>query len=292
MSAALLLATSAAPAGQGGKPLAERIGHSDPVRYRQLTGVHAGAGSMAFAPLLGAEALSTNLIFVHRGVIAPHSGIGQHFHHQCEEMFVILDGAAEFTVDGRTARWVGPAAVPDRMGHAHGLYNPTDKPVQWLNINVGMTKRYDNFDLADPRDHATLDTIAQFAGVRLDRALLKPAVALQGGVGTVGYRRMLAPEVFATPWAFVDHLMIPPGAALGSDAPAGISEVFYVLAGAGDVTVAGERARLRTGDAVPVDIGQSRTLSASGDAPLELLVIGVAKDLATKATYAASLPQR
>jgi uncharacterized cupin superfamily protein len=118
------------------RPLAERIGHTDPSRYRQLSKVHDGAGSMAFAPLLGADALSTNLIFVHRGVIPPHSGIGQHFHHQCEEMFVILDGEAQFTVDGRTATIAGPAAVPDRMGHAHALYNASDRPVQWLNTSA------------------------------------------------------------------------------------------------------------------------------------------------------------
>ncbi len=29
------------------------------------------------------------------------------------------------------------------MGYAHGIYNPTDKPVQWLNINVGLSKIYE-----------------------------------------------------------------------------------------------------------------------------------------------------
>src|SRR5690606_12670592 len=103
-----LLAMSAPGHGQtrgtAAKLLAERIAHTDPKAYRQLTAVHEGAGSMDFAPLLGADALSTNLIFVHRGVIKPRSGIGQHYHNQCEEMFVILDGEAEFTVNGRTAR--------------------------------------------------------------------------------------------------------------------------------------------------------------------------------------------
>ena len=58
---------------------------------------------MDFRAMLGADALDTNLIFFHRGVIAPKSGIGEHFHNKCEEMFVILDGEAQFTVDGRTS---------------------------------------------------------------------------------------------------------------------------------------------------------------------------------------------
>jgi quercetin dioxygenase-like cupin family protein len=45
----------------------------------------------------------TDPIFLHRGVIQPRSGIGQHFHNDCEEMFVILDGEAELTIDGRTS---------------------------------------------------------------------------------------------------------------------------------------------------------------------------------------------
>ncbi|WP_277978655.1 cupin domain-containing protein [Sphingomonas phyllosphaerae] len=267
------------------RPLAARIGHTDPTRYRQLAKVHDGAGTMAFAPLLGADALSTNLIFVHRGVIAPHSGIGQHFHHQCEEMFVILDGEAQFTVDGRTATIAGPAAVPDRMGHAHALYNASDRPVQWLNINVGQTKRYDNLDLGDSREGAPLDRIAQFAAVTFDRDKLKPQ-------GTTRVRRLLGPEVFTTPWAFVDHVLVPPGAALDGAAAPGISEMVYVIAGAGEAMVAGERAALRAGDALPVEVGTARTLRATGAAPLELMVIGVARDLAAKAAYAASLPPR
>lgn len=273
-------------------PLAQRIGHSDPARFRHLTAVHDGAGSMDFGPIVGADALSTNLIFVHRGVIAPHSGIGQHFHNQCEEMFVILDGEAEFTIDGRTSLLKGPAGAPDRMGHAHGIYNPTDKPLQWLNINVGLTKAYDAFNLGDPRTDRTLDKIPQFISMHLDRALLKPVAAMDGGMGTVMYRRALDPTVFSTPWSYVDHLMLPPGSSVGPSAKANLSEVYYVLGGDGEVQVGGETAAIRSGDAVPVDLGQTRSIRATGSHPLELMVIGVARDLATKAAYQAEMAAR
>jgi mannose-6-phosphate isomerase-like protein (cupin superfamily) len=58
---------------------------------------------MNIAPVMDDKSLSTNLLFWHRGVIAPHSGIGEHFHNRCEEMFVILSGEAEFTINGRTS---------------------------------------------------------------------------------------------------------------------------------------------------------------------------------------------
>src|SRR3569833_4197781 len=114
MAAAPALAQQGAATG----PLAARIGHYDPAKMAHQQHVHEGAGSMSFGALLGAQARSTNLLFLHRGVIDPHSGIGQHFHNACEEMFVILDGEAQFTIDGRTAQLKGPAAAPDRQGHS------------------------------------------------------------------------------------------------------------------------------------------------------------------------------
>ena len=74
-------------------------------------------------------------------------------------MFIILDGEAQFTIDGRTSLLKGPVGAPDLMGHAHAIYNATDKPLQWININVGLTKVYDTFNLSDPRIGVPLDPI-------------------------------------------------------------------------------------------------------------------------------------
>ena len=122
-------------------PLEQRIAHNDPSRYRVSSAVHGGPGRLNFFTMFGGEVLDTNLWFLHRGVIEPTSGIGAHFHNYCEEMFVILDGEAQFTIDGRTSTLKAPAGAPTRMGHSHAIYNPTDKPVQWMNINVTAVPR-------------------------------------------------------------------------------------------------------------------------------------------------------
>ena len=182
-------ASQAQPGGHGS--LAQRIGHYMGDKATFHPGVHAGPGSMNYDPLLDETALSTNLIFVHRGRLNPHSGIGEHFHNRTEEMFVIFSGEAQFTINGHTALLKAPAAAPDRMGAAHAIYNPTDKPIEFMNINVGLSKVYDAFNLEDGRVGAPLEPIPQFMTIHMDRALLKPVEHMRGGNGTVYINRNL-----------------------------------------------------------------------------------------------------
>ena len=262
-----------------GEPLAQRIVHTDPSKYRPAKGVHGGAGQMDFMSLFDAHSLDTNLLFLHRGVLQPKGGIGAHFHNQCEEMFVIFDGEAQFTIDGRTSVLKGPAGAPCRMGHSHAIYNATEKPVQWMNINVSAMKgTYDAFDLGDPRLDVALDRIPVFMTMRLDRALLRPVNGMSGGRGAAQYRRALDTSVFMGPWAYVDHLVLTPGASSGPHLHREVAEFYYVMNGDGAATLATETAAIRAGDAVPIPLNEVHSFENTGTQPLEFLIVGVSRD--------------
>ena len=153
-------------------PLADRIGHTDPSKYRRSRS-HGSVGDMACMTLVPQNAIPL-LNFVHRcQMTSPNGGVGHHFHNRNEEMFVIFDGEAEFTIDGRASLLKGTVGAPVRLGHSHAIVNPTDRPIEFMNINVATASgQYDAFDLDDSRVGAPKDPVPVFMTMKLDRALL------------------------------------------------------------------------------------------------------------------------
>ena len=248
---------------------------------------------MSFTALLNRGAVTPEFNFLHRGVIPAGAGIGHHFHNVVEEMFVILDGEAQFTIDGRTASVKGPAGVLCRTGHSHAIYNPGPTPVQWMNLNVSLVPGvYDNFDLGDTRVAAALDAIPTFMTIRLDRSQLRATGARGQGAAApaaapdaVLSRRVAGPAVFSTTWSYIDHVLVPPGAATPEVRHDALGEAYYVLGGEGTISITAREsgtALVRAGDAIPVRLGESSRFTNTGSAPLELFVMGVAMDAATK----------
>lgn len=257
-------------------PLAQRIGHTDPSKYRRSRS-HGSAGDMACETLLPGTALATNFFFMHRCQIMPGGGVGHHFHNTDEEMFIIFDGEAEFTIDGHTSLLKGTVGAPTRMGHSHAIYNPTDKPVEFMNLNISLVKgKYDAFNLDDPRIGVPKEPIPAFMTMRLDKKLLRPMQNFRGGEGMVQYRRALDPTVFLTNWSYMDHLLIPSGASEGKHRHTGVEEIYYVLNGDGEVQVNGETAGIRKGDAVPLALNDVHSFRANGSQDLELMIVGIA----------------
>ncbi len=235
---AAVLAVCSLPARE---PLAQRIAHNDPSKYREVKNIHRGAGSLMLMEMFGADSLNTNLIFLHRGVLPPKGG-------------------------------------PCRMGRSHAIYNPTDRPTEWMNIAVGSTKgKYDAFDLGDDRVGAQIDAKPAFITLRLDRSLLKPQANSFGGKGSVLYRRALPPEVFFANWSYVDHLVLPADTSVGRKRHQGVEEFYYVIQGDGTARINTETAAIHKGDAVPVLFNDVHSFENTGSADLEFMIVGIAR---------------
>ncbi|MGB8491684.1 MAG: cupin domain-containing protein [Bacteroidales bacterium] len=284
-------------------PLAERIGHTDKSKAMAGKNVHQGTWTLYMQTLLRRGAIK-GLNFMHHGPLMPKSSIGHHFHTNSDEMFLILDGDAEFTVNGQTALLKGPVGVPCKSGNSHAVYNPSNKPLDWVNFNVavenpaeaagygtpaqggGFQRRgaYNYsadptglFETSDDRVGATLEKKPTFIYTRqLTKDLLRPVANMDGGEDTVYYRRALGPGAFASNWAFVDHLLIPVGSSVGRHFHQGVDEVCLVIKGKGSVHVNDEIAEIVYGDAVPVRAGEIHSFESSATDPLEMIVYGVA----------------
>ena len=287
------------PTGQakeGVVPLINRIGHTDPAKAMPGKNVHQGTGTLGMQTLLGRGTVK-NLAFMHHGPLGPKSSIGHHFHTNSDEMFLILDGDCQFTVNGQTALIKGPAGVPCKSGNSHAVYNPSAKAVDWVNFQVlvadpvqpaagapsqrpgappaqaggGMQRRSSYnysadpttlFEMADDRSDAVLVKKPTFINTgQLTRENLRPVVNINGGKDTVFYRRALGPGAFESNWAFFDHLLIPVGSTAGRHYHEGVDEVYLVIKGKGKVYVNDEWADVAYGDAIPVKAGEIHSLS-------------------------------
>ncbi|MFC1607974.1 cupin domain-containing protein [Candidatus Latescibacterota bacterium] len=255
------------------------FGRNDPSQYgRAAKFPHGGAGHIRYMELTPRDRLTTEFLFVHRGILEPKCGLGEHVHRRMEEMYIIFDGAAQFTVNGRTAALPGPAMTPCTMGSSHGIYNHTDNPVEFMNIGVTYADRkYDNVDFAKENDlvDVFVESPPPFPWAVFDKRLLEKMPSFYNGKGDMYKLTVWPTETFKTNWGFVNHYMLPPGSSVGYHRHDVMDEVYYIMAGGGRMTVDDATFDVRSGDAATVVLHGAHGFYNNTDEDTEIISIAV-----------------
>ena len=162
-----------------------------------------------------------------------------------------------------------------------------------MNINVTAFRGiYDAFDLSDGRVGAPLDPVPQFMSMQLDRARLQQIRRSPGRQGDG-----------AVP-ASVVALGLPVDVGLRRPSGAAARHLGRPRLGARHRRLllrderrrhghhGGETAAIKAGDAIPLRVGETKAFENTATAPLEFLVVGIARDMTKKNDLLASPPQR
>ncbi len=264
-------------AAQKGKPVFWSL---TPAHFNAAAKSHQGAGEVRFTNICGTPDFATNMRAISRGELPPGTGIGEHVHRNMEEIFIILNATAQFTVNGHTAELPPGAMVVCRKGSSHGIYNQNrDVSLDWLYFAVSMERdKWDAIDFGNDLSNQKVESPAPFVWTVLDRRLLKPAKNAHGGKGDILFRRCWDKDSFTTNWEFVDHCILPPGTSIGYHQHNMIEEVYFLVSGSGRATVNDVTWDVKAGDAIPCTSGDSHGLYNNSDKEIELVVFSAAKE--------------
>ncbi|MHB9028999.1 MAG: cupin domain-containing protein [Candidatus Latescibacterota bacterium] len=267
----LASASSLLHAEQKGTPY---YGRTDPARYRE---VDYGGGPVHEMTILDSALMGTNILYMKRGVIPPGRGIGEHGHRNAEEMYIVFNASAEFTVDGRTALLPAGSSALCPLGSTHALYNNSDVPLEWMTIAASKDKGKGDEGIAYGAVpiKAKIESPAPFRWERFDRTLCKWVGPAHRGKGKILNRRPWLDGNFETNWVRVGHCILPPDTSIGYHRHDGMEEVYYIMSGLGRSTVNGVTWDARAGDALPCTIHDSHGIYNNSKEDLDLFVFMV-----------------
>lgn len=92
---------------------------------------------LEFRPIVSGKTVDGCNIAVHESALAPKSEPHPPHHHDGEEMFLILEGTLEVTINGKSSRISRGSVAFIGSGDEHGIRNPGEIPAKYYVVELG-----------------------------------------------------------------------------------------------------------------------------------------------------------
>lgn len=92
---------------------------------------------LEFRPIVSGKTVDGCKVAVHESKLAPMSEPHPPHHHNGEEIFLMLDGTLEVTINGSSSRISRGSVAFIGSGDEHGIRNPGDTPARYYVIELG-----------------------------------------------------------------------------------------------------------------------------------------------------------
>lgn len=248
---------------------------NDILKYKEYKNYHGGAGSVSFMNFYPTEAFGTNINFLRQGVIPPKSSIGEHYMKNGDEVYVILKGRALVTVNGLSGFISGVSYVACPMGSSAGIYNNTEKDVEFLCFGVSMEKgKYDTVDYGIDLTKSSAEFPPPFQWAHFDKENSYYLEKVHKGKSGMDIC-----DAFGTGFAKTNSggfgiCVIHPGSSIGYHKHDKIEEIYYIISGKGRLTSNDRTFDVKKGDCMPVFLHGKHGIYNNGTDDLCVLVFG------------------
>ncbi|OGV67214.1 MAG: hypothetical protein A3K19_26220 [Lentisphaerae bacterium RIFOXYB12_FULL_65_16] len=112
------------------------IKHHRDMPHQRYERCHDGKGWLDCFTVLSGRDSEHGITFMHDDVLDPGAVIGEHPHHDCEEIYFVVEGHGTMLLD-RQSIPVGPGDVSlVESGHSHGIANSSDGPMRLVVVGV------------------------------------------------------------------------------------------------------------------------------------------------------------
>jgi mannose-6-phosphate isomerase-like protein (cupin superfamily) len=92
---------------------------------------------LEFRPIVTGKTVEGCKVAVHESKLAPKSEPHPPHHHDGEEIFMMLDGTLEVTINGKSSLISRGSVAFIGSGDEHGIRNPGDIPARYYVIELG-----------------------------------------------------------------------------------------------------------------------------------------------------------